>query len=142
MADTPLVTGTDFIALPTKDAERARRFYRETLGLEESKQWGEMPAFEFETGNLTIAVMQSDAFGQEFSPHSAPVALQVADVAAAKEQLEAEGVEFVTDIIDSGVCHQALFKDPDGNVLDLHHRYAPGKPPAADAEAARQAAGH
>jgi len=141
MPDKPLVTGTDFIALPTQDAERARKFYGETLGLEESKQWGDMPAFEFETGNLTIAVMQSDAFGQEFSPHSAPVALQVEDVAAAKEQLEAAGVEFMTDIIDSGVCHQALFKDPDGNVLDLHHRYAKGTMSEEQQEAAKASAG-
>ncbi len=80
---------------------------------------------EFETGNLTLAVMDPTAFGQEFRPHAVPVALQVADVAAAREQLEAQGVTFVTDIIDSGVCHQAIFLDPAGNALDLHHRYAP-----------------
>ena len=41
------------------------------------------------------------------------------------EELEAAGVEFVMDTIDSGVCHQAIFRDPAGNLLDLHHRYAP-----------------
>jgi predicted enzyme related to lactoylglutathione lyase len=69
--------------------------------------------------------MQSDAFGQEFKPHSAPLALHVEDVEAARAELESQGVEFVADTIDSGVCLQALFKDPDGNILDLHHRYAP-----------------
>jgi predicted enzyme related to lactoylglutathione lyase len=83
-----------------------------------------MPAGEFETGNLTIAIMQSDAFGLEFEPHSAPIALRVDDVPAAKAELESRGVEFKTDIIDSGVCHQAIFEDPDGNALDIHHRYA------------------
>jgi catechol 2,3-dioxygenase-like lactoylglutathione lyase family enzyme len=136
-----MITGTDFIALPTQDAERARAFYRDTLGLEESKQWGSMPAFEFETGNLTIAVMQSDAFGQEFAPHSAPVAFQVDDVPAAKERLESEGVEFLGGIIDSGFCHQALFKDPDGNTLDIHHRYAPGTMTEEQQEAAKASAG-
>jgi hypothetical protein len=34
-------------------------------------------------------------------------------------------VEFIADTIDSGVCHMAFFKDPDGNELLLHHRYAP-----------------
>ena len=24
-----------------------------------------------------------------------------------------------------GVCHQSFFADPDGNPLNLHHRYAP-----------------
>jgi hypothetical protein len=27
--------------------------------------------------------------------------------------------------MDSGVCHMAHFRDPDGNALMLHHRYAP-----------------
>ena len=118
------ITGVDFVTVPTQDYEAASKFYGETLGLPFVKRWGEMPAGEFQAGNLTIAVMQSDAFGQEFAPHGAPLALQVEDVPAARKALEAEGVEFVSDLIDSGFCHQAIFKDPDGNVLDLHHRYA------------------
>ncbi len=121
----PLVRGTDFVTIPTKDFDAAAAFYRDVLGLEQSKRWGEMPAGEFETANVTIAIMQTDAFGIEFSPNVAPVAFQVDDVATAREQLEAQGVEFMGETIDSGVCHQAIFKDPDGNVLDLHHRYAP-----------------
>lgn len=119
------VTGVDFVTIPAKDFEESARFYREVLGLEAGKRWGSMPAAEFETGNVTLAVMDPTAFGQEFRPHAVPIALQVADVAAAREQLEAHGVKFVTDIIDSGVCHQAIFLDPAGNALDLHHRYAP-----------------
>lgn len=122
--DTSLVQGTDFTCVPTQDFERARDFYENVLGLEFSKQWGDMPAGEFETGNLTIAVMQADAFQLEFAPHRFPIAFRVDDVAARKAELEGKGVEFVTDIIDSGVCHQAIFTDPDGNSLNLHHRYA------------------
>ena len=95
------------------------------LGLPFSKQWGEMPAGEYETGTLTIAVMQSDAFGIDFQPHGHPVALHVDDVEAARGELESKGVEFNADTMDSGVCHMAFFKDPDGNALKLHHRYAP-----------------
>ncbi len=83
-----------------------------------------MPAGEFETGSLTIAIMQMDAFGQEFEPHGAPIALHVEDFDAAKAQLESSGVEFL-NTIDSGVCHMGIFKDPDGNSLMIHHRYAP-----------------
>jgi catechol 2,3-dioxygenase-like lactoylglutathione lyase family enzyme len=119
------VTGVDFIAIPTQDFDRAREFYGGVLGLEQSKQWGEMPGQEYETGSLTIAVMQSEAFGMTFAPHSHPVALQVDDVPATREELEGKGVEFMGDTIDSGVCHMAPFKDPDGNTLMLHHRYAP-----------------
>jgi catechol 2,3-dioxygenase-like lactoylglutathione lyase family enzyme len=124
-APTPLVTGTDFVTVATKDIDAAVEFYGTVLGLPESARWGQMPAVEFETGNLTIAVMQSDAFGIEFQANNHPIALRVDDVEAARAELESRGVEFKGDTIDSGVCHQALFEDPDGNLLDLHHRYAP-----------------
>jgi predicted enzyme related to lactoylglutathione lyase len=119
------VTGVDFITVPTQDFETAEQFYGDVLGLERSKQWGSMPAREFETGSLTIALMQSDAFGVEFARHSHPIALHVDDVAGAREELESKGIEFVADTMDSGVCHMAHFRDPDGNALMLHHRYAP-----------------
>jgi catechol 2,3-dioxygenase-like lactoylglutathione lyase family enzyme len=106
-----LITGTDFITVPCTNFEASAAFYRDVLGLQESKRWGQMPAGEFETGNLTIAIMQSDAFGLEFKPHTHPIELR--------------GVEFRGDVIDSGVCHQTFFTDPDGNALAIHHRYAP-----------------
>lgn len=121
----PLITGTDFIALPTRDYEAAAAFYGEVLGLPFGKRWGTMPAGEFETGNLTIALMQSDAFGMEFQPHSHPVEFHVDDFEAAHAELEARGVTFRGQTIDSGVCLQAFFHDPDGNMLGIHHRYAP-----------------
>jgi predicted enzyme related to lactoylglutathione lyase len=125
ITQTPLVTGTDFIAVATKDIDAAMEFYGNVLGLPFSKRWGQMPAAEFETGTLTIAVMQSDAFGIEFRSNNHPIALRVDDVEAARAELESRGVRFKGDILDSGVCHQAFFEDPDGNVLGLHHRYAP-----------------
>ena len=120
-----LVTGVDFITVPTRDFEEASRFYGTVLGLPCSTRWGDAPAAEFETGTLTIAVMQSDAFGLEFQPHTHPIALHVEDVAAARAKLEADGVVFTAETIDSGVCHIAPFQDPDGNALILHHRNAP-----------------
>jgi catechol 2,3-dioxygenase-like lactoylglutathione lyase family enzyme len=122
---TQLVTGTDFITVATKDYDAAARFYGEVLGLPFAKRWGQMPAGEFETGNLTIALMQSDAFGIEFRANNHPIALRVDDVAAARAELESRGVRFKGDILDSGVCHQAFFEDPDGNTIGIHHRYAP-----------------
>jgi catechol 2,3-dioxygenase-like lactoylglutathione lyase family enzyme len=119
------VTGVDFICVPTKDYEKASAFYGDVLGLELSTRWGSMPAGEFETGTLTLAVMQSDAFGVEFQRHSHPIALHVDDVAAARAELEGRGIDFEGDIVDSGVCHMAYFSDPDGNALMFHHRYAP-----------------
>jgi catechol 2,3-dioxygenase-like lactoylglutathione lyase family enzyme len=122
--DTSLVSGVDFVTVPTDDFDASRTFYGETLGLPFVKQWGNMPGAEYQAGNLTLAIMDPTAFGQEFKPHSLPIALQVADVHAARSELESKGVEFRGDVIDSGVCHQTFFADPAGNTLGLHHRYA------------------
>jgi len=100
------------------------------LGLPELKRWGQLPAVEFETGNLTIAVMQSDAFGLEFKANNHPIELRVDDFETARAELESRGVQFEPNAIDSGVCHQAFFADPDGNALAIHHRYAAGAPPS------------
>jgi catechol 2,3-dioxygenase-like lactoylglutathione lyase family enzyme len=124
-AATPLITGTDFIAVSTKDIERATDFYGNVLGLPEGKRWGNMPAVEYETGNLTIAVMQSDAFGIEPHANTHPIEFHVDDFEGAKAELESRGVTFRGDVIDSGVCYQAFFADPAGNALAIHHRYAP-----------------
>ncbi len=78
-----------------------------------------------ETGNLTIAIMEFQSFGLECQPHRHPIELRVNDVEAARSTLESRGVEFKGATIDSGVCHQAFFEDPDGNALAIHHRYAP-----------------
>jgi predicted enzyme related to lactoylglutathione lyase len=127
-SQNPLVTGVDFVCVPTADFDASVAFYGDVLGLPEVARYGKMPGAEFQAGNLTLAVMDAQAFGQEFRPNAMPIALHVDDVAAAKAELEATGVEFVTDVFDSGVCHQAICKDPDGNPLSLHHRYAPRKP--------------
>jgi catechol 2,3-dioxygenase-like lactoylglutathione lyase family enzyme len=122
---TQLVTGTDFITVSTKDLDAAVEFYGGVLGLPQSKRWGDMPGVEFETGNLTIAVMQSEAFGLEPRANNHPIELRVDDVEAARTELESRGVAFEGETLDSGVCHQAFFADPDGNALAIHHRYAP-----------------
>ncbi|MGH2944970.1 MAG: VOC family protein, partial [Solirubrobacteraceae bacterium] len=123
-----LVTGVDFISIPTTDLERAADFYGDVLGLPRSSVWqrpGHDPVgIEFETGNLTIALLACERLGLVFQPHKSPIELRVDDVDAARTQLESRGVTFNGDIIDSGVCHQTFFEDPDGNALALHHRYA------------------
>ena len=122
------VTGVDFVSIPSNDIETARTFYESVLGLEASSVWqrpGEdAVGAEFETGTVTLALINCPGLGLAFSPNAVPVALQVGDVAEARADLEAKGVTF-DDTIDSGVCHMAHFRDPDGNVLMLHHRYAP-----------------
>jgi predicted enzyme related to lactoylglutathione lyase len=124
-----IVTGVDFVSIPTSDFDRALDFYGEVLGLERSSVWqrGDEPAVgaEFETGTVTLAVMPSERLGIPFQANKVPVALHVDDVEAARAELESRGIAFNGDTIDSGVCHMANFEDPDGNALMFHHRYAP-----------------
>jgi predicted enzyme related to lactoylglutathione lyase len=119
------VSGVDFVTVFVKDYPAAVEFYGGTLGLEHSVDYGKIPAGEFETGSLTLQVMDAASIGREFAPSTHPIAFHVDDVAASREKLEAAGISFHGETIDSGVCHMALFSDPDGNSLMLHHRYAP-----------------
>jgi predicted enzyme related to lactoylglutathione lyase len=122
------ISGVDFVLVPVADFERATRFYGDVLELELSTQYGSRPGGEFETGTLTLQVMEVEAFGlAPPQPSANPIALHVEDFEAAVATLEARGVEII-HTIDSGVCHMAIFKDPDGNTFCLHHRYAPRSP--------------
>ena len=122
------ISGVDFVALPTHDLETAVRFYGESLGLPCSVHRPERGFAEFETGNLTLNIMNAEQMGLEHHTFFNALALHVDDVAQARSELEARGVQFDGDIFDTGVCHMAFFRDPDGNSLMLHHRYAPRVP--------------
>jgi predicted enzyme related to lactoylglutathione lyase len=118
-----MITRVDFIGIPTRDLDRAVEFYGTTLGIPMSRHIPERNFAEFETGNLTLNLMNAEKMGLEHHAVRNAIALHVDDVAAAREQLEAAGVEFSMDTFDTGVCHMAFFADPDGNALMLHHNY-------------------
>jgi catechol 2,3-dioxygenase-like lactoylglutathione lyase family enzyme len=120
---TTVVERTDFVSVPVQDMDRAKRFYSETLGLPSPALDATWP--EFETGNVSLYLVDPTRFGSDFKPHVAHIALRVRDVAAVRAELEAKGVEFDGEILDTGVCHMAFFRDPEGNALMLHRRYAP-----------------
>jgi catechol 2,3-dioxygenase-like lactoylglutathione lyase family enzyme len=117
-----VVTALDFLGIPTRDAERSRAFYRDVLGLRpdphaESESWA---------GDTCFSHWEPERMGMPFvAQQGNPIPLRVEDVAAARAELEAKGVVFHGDVLDTGVCHMAFFEDPDGNQLMLHHRYAP-----------------
>ena len=120
-----IVERTDFISVPVTDVQRARRFYGDTLGLANISGADAWP--EFQLGeNVSLYLIDPTNIGQAFSaPHSAHIALRVPDVAETRRELEERGVAFDGDTLDTGVCHMAFFRDPDGNALMLHRRYAP-----------------
>jgi catechol 2,3-dioxygenase-like lactoylglutathione lyase family enzyme len=117
-----MITKLDFVGVPSRDPERTRAFYIDTLGLRPDDN----ARFEFWAGDTCFGIWEPERLGMPFTPQkNAHPALHVDDVAARRAELEAKGVEFVGDILDTGVCHMALFTDPDGNDLMLHHRYKP-----------------
>jgi predicted enzyme related to lactoylglutathione lyase len=123
--NSQIVTGVDFVAVPTKDLDAAVEFYGATLGLDRSVYYPERHFAEFETGTVTLSVIVAERFGLDYEPNHNALALHVEDVAAARATLAERGVQFAGDTLDTGVCHMAFFSDPDGNALMLHHRYAP-----------------
>lgn len=123
--DEQLVTGVDFIAVPTADLQASVEFYGTTLGLRRSVYMPERNFAEFETGNLTLSVVDAEKMGIPHCVNQNAIALHVDDVEAARTTLEARGVSFTGDTFDTSVCHMAFFADPYGNALMLHHRYAP-----------------
>ncbi len=120
------VEHVDFWAVPVTDMERSKRFYGETLGLPQEQHAEDQGFPEYKLGdNGFLYLLKLESIGGSFQgPHTAGFALRVPDVAEAKAELEAKGVEFA-GMLDSGVCHMAFFADPDGNQIVLHRRYAP-----------------
>ena len=117
-----MINHLDFVGIPSQDAERSRAFYVDTLGLRPDDN----SRFELWVGETCFGIWEPEKMGMEFAPQrNAHPALHVDDVDAARAVLEAKGVVFGGDTFDTGVCHMALFRDPDGNDLMLHHRYAP-----------------
>jgi catechol 2,3-dioxygenase-like lactoylglutathione lyase family enzyme len=115
------VERVDFVSIPTRDMDKAKAFYRDLLGLPSHSYSPD----DFETSNVTLELWEPEKQGEPFEPNRNGIALRVPDVDEARRQLESEGVEFLGETRDSGVCHMAFCYDPDGNVLILHNRYAP-----------------
>ena len=117
-----MISKLDFVGIPSQDAERSRAFYVETLGLRPD----DTSRSEVWAAETCFSIWEPARFGMEFAPQkNAHPALHVDDVATARAELEAKGVVFAGETLDTGVCHMAFFSDPDGNDLMLHRRYAP-----------------
>jgi len=113
-----LVEQVDFINVLTCDTKRAFAWYHDVLGLPLDPNNPE----ELRAGQVTITFWEPESEGFEFKPDVGGFALRVADVEAAKSELQGKGVEFV-GAGDTGVCRMAVCLDPDGNAVILHRRY-------------------
>ena len=118
------VDRVDYIRVPVTNMEKAKHFYGELLGLERNTNTPAEDWVEYEADNVTLALMTPHTHDYEFTPlPPGTIAFRVPDVAAAKAKLEAAGVQ-VNEMWDSGVCRGAGVRDPDGNAILLHRRYA------------------
>lgn len=117
-----MLASVDFVAIPSRDPERSRAFYVETLGLRQD----DGAQYEFWCGSTCFSIWQPERIGWEWAPQkNGHIAFHVEDIAEERAALEAKGVEFMGEIFDTGVCRMAFFSDPDGNDCMLHSRYAP-----------------
>ena len=124
----PTITGVDFVTVSATDFPASVHFYGEVLGLPQTARYGSRDGAEFEAGGLTLSVIRSEAMGMTFAVNTHPIAFHVEDIGAARAELESRGVEFAAETLDTGVCLMAFFREPAGNALMLHHRYAPRTP--------------
>ncbi len=117
-----MIASLDFVAIPSRDADRSAQFYGDVLGLRRDAK----AQYEFWVGETCCAIWEPDKMGGTFTPQkNGHLALHVDDIDASRAELEAKGVEFLGETFDTGVCRMAFFNDPDGNDLMLHHRYSP-----------------
>jgi predicted enzyme related to lactoylglutathione lyase len=130
------VERVDFVSVPTRETAQARRFYVELLGIPESTTPEDVYA-EFEASNVTLGTWEPERDGVPFAPGMA-IAIRVPDVEAARRELEAAGVQFHGETLDTGVCHMAFCSDFDGNGVILHRRYAEPRPRGIGHQEARE----
>jgi predicted enzyme related to lactoylglutathione lyase len=111
-----------FIAIAVSDAERARKFYQETLELKPTTTAMGGAWVEYDLGATTIGVGCHPSWKP--SRDGTTVAFEVGDIDATMITLMERGVEFDMDKTETPVCWMAQFRDPDGNKLVLHKRKA------------------
>ncbi len=113
-----------FIAHPTQDIEAAKTFYGETLGLENSADYGDTWA-EFKTPDGAVIALDTRASKTGESP-AVYMALETDDIEAEIARLKDAGATIARDIWASTRedgkenCRMAMILDADGNPVMLH----------------------
>ena len=107
------------VALSVSSADRAEVFYGETLGLKKLFRFSGLIFFD-----CGVRLMLSQVQAGEKVPPGSPLYFKVADIALARRELEAQGVEFVDKIhmiapMEDHDLWMTFFKDPDGHMLAL-----------------------
>lgn len=115
------VRAIDFVITNVSDIEKAKEFYRETLGIQDEATSESSAWIEFDTKPVALALgVPPESWPK---PPVTAIALAVDDVRAAVEELRAKGVTILWEPVDSPVCTFAYIADPDGNPIFLHRRH-------------------
>lgn len=121
-----------FIGYPVTDFTKARSFYGEVLGLNETISFeheGQLGWLEYDLAGQTLALARASDQWQP-NPNGGGACLEVEDLDRAIAHVKENGVTIVMDIQDYSICRMALIADPDGNTLALHQR-KPNHPESA-----------
>lgn len=114
------IRGADFVMFLVSDLAKAVTFFREILGLSCEIESLEYQWAEFNCGNITLSLK-----GKGLAPGAGGegrIALSVADMVAASEELREKGVRLESQPTDNGCCWHLEVRDPDGNRVILHQR--------------------
>jgi len=118
------ILSTHHVALTTRDFERLRAFYAQTLGLPLVGAFAGYNIVFLAAGSTTIELIEEEgpADGADRAGWN-HLALEVEDVDAAYAELAAHGVPFTVLPEDfppeAPALRIAFFTDPDGNLVEL-----------------------
>lgn len=121
-----MLSSSDAMAtIAVKDLERARKFYRDTLGLTpvDSEQ---KSVASFRSGKSMIVVYQSEFAGTNKAtsatwnvPDAEPVVAALKEKGVKFEHYDLPGLTRKGDLHTHGSFKGAWLKDPDGNILHI-----------------------
>ena len=111
------VLGYTWAGVRTGDLKSASRFFTEALGVSLVHQSDALAQFVMPSGQLFEIFSSKSRY---FQLHACPVlAFQVEDVRVARAELEARGVEFVTEVEGDQSESWTYFRGPDGYLYEL-----------------------
>ncbi len=116
---TVKVEGLGWLGIRTERFEETARFFREVMGLEETRRERDVVGFAFPDGAEMEVWRPEDEFHSFFGTGPV-VGLRVDDVEEARAAMEAAGVEFLGPVQRSeGAAAWSHFRGPDGNVYEI-----------------------
>ena len=118
--------------VPVLDMDRARKFYKEKLGLSPKEEYGGGTGYIYECGQASAFFMYKA--GGAGTSKASQAFWVVEDLEAEMAALRARGLKFedydmpglktVNGVASGGGAKTAWFKDSEGNIMALSQRFA------------------